>query len=220
MTHATLGALLLLSVESASAAVDLSWCADPLLFRDSNEALFDCAEYTTAEATMPEVREVLGDPGPLGFCMPQYSSNGVSLCTGSCNGGIGCPGSLQASQLVINPTGDLICGHYGVEIPDIDVQYLTVNCNVRVTAQVTYDAEVDGTYLEPLTWEILGVVGLNQSVSNVEIDGCAGIAGAIFPIIAPLVEQLVTEVVEDFLQNLVGVGVCPVDSMHEDLILP
>lgn len=202
-----------------TALADLSHCAEPLVFRDGVELAFDCSQSQTADASMDELQAYLGYGSPVGFCVPEYQGDIWSICSESCGAGTGCAGGFEASELVINPTEDLICGLFLVEVPRVDVHYLTTQCTVSVTGEVALNAQLESTYTGPLTWEVLEITP-ELTISNVELSGCAGIAAVIYPILQGLLDTYVEEQMLDILLTIRGTGFCPVDSLRTDLIMP
>lgn len=204
---------------------DLSYCSDPLVFRSGMENVFDCNESPSYDLSVAQFRAAFAENNPLGFCIQETVISGVSICSSPCTEGSanGCLGTFQTPGLIVNASEGMICGNYMFEVPTLDMHYVSVDCEASLNATGDLVMAVDSTYTGPLTWEITGGTA---SISNVESNvgsGC-GPLGALLDSVLPLIEGYVVTAIEAELENtlgsLSGVGVCPVDSLSDNLILP
>lgn len=203
---------------------DLASCAEPLILRDGVENPFNCNDSPTFDATPAELRSALGEQKPIEFCIPESGEPAANICsTGSCGGGTGCLATYTTQEIALSATNEKICGHYVFHAAEIDVHYSVIDCEVSFDASADVVMTVDSTYTGPLTWEISGgsveISGFDSKVG----DGC-GLLGDLIDAVIPIIEgSLISQIegsLSDGLSGLSGVGICPVDSLHEDLILP
>lgn len=212
-----------LAATTASAAeIDLTFCMDPLILRDSLENPYDCSQTQVPYVSESQLRALLGDPDPIGFCILPASESGFTACTRTCDLELqtGCFGTITSTGLVINASESKICGNYIVEVADIDVHYSILSCSLRMLADGSIAAELQSTYAGPLSWQINSA---NTQLSNVDVafSGC-GSLGAVLGLVTDFFTNTVNDLVEqefnDALTQEGGLRVCPMDSLHPEYL--
>lgn len=210
------------SADLGAGQIDLTFCLDPLVLRSGFENPYECGQTQVPYSSPMELRAMLGDPDPMEFCVGAVSGTGYSACTDVCNIELqsGCYGTLSADELVLNPTDNRICGNFSVEVADIDVHAFGQSCSFTLIGTGGMVSELESTYPSPLTWQIDAG---NAQLSSVDLgfSGCGSLGPSLDLIISAVygqIESQVEELINDVFAQPGGLRICPVDSLHPDLI--